>query len=263
MRTILLLVAAAGVLARVHHHKPQGKAAPPIPNFPVDWTANEEDYMVVYQGQYTVSNGMYCCGDASCEVQTQYQSGMDYFDYTHNRTRFDDPVNGDIVSLFAPVYKEMAVDSTNTCTAYCPIQDDLYPYSIDANSTYMGQKVINGQSYDDWQYVDKEFGIIFETDNVFVNPSSQLPYQEVDNLTPFGQAIGQSISTYHTFTPGTPDPSHFAIKGVDNCPLDQNCGNSQRQFVRRRWNMWKTWMAAYQQNNLEKAEQISRRLQRH
>jgi len=254
MRSLFLLCAVACVLARLR--------APPLPNFPLDWTANEEDFMVVYQGDYTMSNGAYCCGDTSCEVQTQYQSGMNYFDYTHNRTRFDDPVNGDIVSLFYPVYKEMLVDNTNTCQAYCPIEEDLDPYSLDTNSTYQGQKSINGKMYDDWQYKDLEFGIVFETSDVYVDPSSQLPYQEVDVLTPFGQNLGMETSTYHTFTPGTPDPSHFAVKNVDSCPESSNCGDSARQAARRRWGMWKTWMRYYQQNAADTAELLVRKMAR-
>jgi hypothetical protein len=227
-------------------------ASPPVPNLPLDWTANEEDFMVVYQGQYSISNGLYCCGDTSCEVQTQYQSGMNYFDFTHNRTRFDDPVNGDFVTLFNPVYKEMLVVN-NACQEYCPIDEDLDPYSIDPTATYNGQKTINGHVCNDWQYKDKEFGIVFEIDDTFVDQTTNLPVMEVDQLTPFGQPIGEETSTYHTFTPGTPDPSHFAISGVDSCPQSQNCGNSQRQFLRRRWGLWKTWAKWYQENNLAKA----------
>jgi len=89
-----------------------------------------------------------------------------------------------------------------------------------------------------------------------------LPYQEVDNLTPFGEAIGMETSTYGTFTPGTPDPSHFAVKNVDNCPMDQNCGNSQRMFVRRRWKLRNTWLQAYQAKNIERSEALARRLGR-
>jgi len=228
------------------------KAAPPV--FPLDWTANEEDYMVIYQGQYVPLNGMYCCGDTSCEVQTQYQSGMDYFDFTHNRTRFDDPVQGSLVSLFNPIYKEMAVDpTTNTCTSYCPLQEDLYPYEIEVNATDMGTKVINGQTCVDWQYKQIAFGVVvMEIDDVFVDETSNLPVQEVDQLTPFGTPIGTSTSTYHTFVPGTPDPSHFAIQGIDSCPLDQNCGNDARQFVRLRWKLFKTWLHWHQKNNLAK-----------
>jgi len=220
--------------------------------FPLDWTAQEEDFAVVYQGEYTHTGDMYCCGDDSCEVQTQYASGQDYFDYTHNRTRFDDPVNGDIVSLFAPVYKEMLVDATNTCTSFCPIEDDLEPYGIDPNATYMGQKVIDNKTLDDWQFEDKEFGIVFETSNVFVDPSSQLPYKEIDDLTPFGQAIGEEDETFHTFVPGTPDPAKFAVKNVENCPEDPNCGQSFRQFVRQKWRLRRTWMRYFQADNLAK-----------
>jgi len=247
MRVLLLVAALAMAYA----------ATPPIPNIPLDWTANEEDFMVVYQGEYSIANGMYCCGDDSCEVQTQYDSGMNYFDYTHNRTRFDDPVNGDIVSLFAPQYKEMLVVN-NTCQEYCPIQEDLDPYSIDPTATYQGQKTINGVTCDDWQYKDKEFGIVFEIDDTFVDTKSQLPVYESDQLTPFGQPIGQETSTYHTFVPGTPDPSHFAISGVDSCQMSANCGNAHRQFVRRRWNLWKTWAHWYQENNLAKARARAR-----
>jgi len=223
------------------------------PSFPIDWTANEEDYMVVYQGQYVQQNGMYCCGDTSCEVQTEFQSGMDYFDASHNRTRFDDPVQGSIVSLFYPVYKEMAVDATNTCQEYCPIEDDLEPYSIEANATDMGQKVVNGHTCEDWQYKEVIFGtVVMEIDDVFVDTTSNLPVQEVDQLTPFGQPMGVSTSTFHTFVPGTPDPSHFAVKGIDSCPESQNCGNNARQFVRRRWKLWNTWLKWHQANNLAK-----------
>jgi len=44
--------------------------------------------------------------------------------------------------------------------------------------------------------------------------------------------------------------------------MDQNCGNSQRQFVRRRWKLRNTWIAAYQAANIEKSEAMARRLAR-
>jgi len=245
----LLLFVAVASAARVK----------PVPQFPLDWTANEEDFAVVYQGQYVQQGDLYCCGDDSCEVQTEYSAGMDYFDYTHNRTRFDDPVNGNIVSLFNPVYKEMLVDASNTCQSFCPIEDDLEPYGIDPNATYMGQKVIDNKTLDDWQYEDKEFGIVFEIDNVYVDPTSELPYTEIDQLTPFGQAIGEESEVFHTFVPGTPDPSHFAVKNVDGCPMDPNCGQSFRQGVRRRWGLRLTWMKYHQANNMAKLKAARKR----
>jgi len=240
-RLVTVAVAVLAVVAKVL------AATPTPPVFPDDWTANEEDFAVVYQGDYVQQNNLYCCGDTSCEVQTEYQSGMDYFDYTHNRTRFDDPVQGSIVSLFYPIYKEMAVDGTNTCTSYCPLDEDLYPYQVETNSTNQGTKVVNGHTCTDWQYKQIAFGVVvMEIDDVFVDQTSNLPVQEVDQLTPFGEPIGTSTSTYHTFVPGTPDPSHFAIKGIDSCPQDPNCGQDYRQFVRRRWKLWKTWLQHYQ-----------------
>jgi hypothetical protein len=247
MRALIALTIVVGALA----------ATPPIPTLPLDWTANEEDFMVVYQGDYTVSGGLYCCGDTSCEVQTQYQSGMNYFDFSHNRTRFDDPVNGDFVTLFNPIYKEMLVVN-NACQEYCPVEDDLEPYSIDPTSTYQGQKSVNGHTCNDWQYKDKEFGIVFEIDDTLVDATTALPVMELDQLTPFGQAIGEETSTYHSFVPGTPDPSHFQISGVDNCQMSQNCGNSKRQFLRRRWGMHKTWAKYYTEANLAKAKARAR-----
>jgi len=226
----------------------------PIPVFPNAWTATEEDFMVVYQGSYQIINNNYCCGDDSCEVQTEYQSGTDYFDYPNNRTRFDDPVNGMIVSLFAPTYKEMLVDANNNCQAFCPIEDDLYPYQIDPNATYAGQKVIDGKTLDDWNFEDKEFGIVFEIEDIYVDPNSGLPYKEMDQLTPFGQAIGESESTYHTFTAGEPDPKKFAVNGIANCPEDPNCGDSFRQFTRRRWGLRRTWMRHFQAQSLAKVK---------
>jgi len=255
MKAVLILLSVVGVaMARVR--------APPIPNFPVDWTASEEDFLVQYQGEYDVVNGAYCCGKENCQVETQYQSGTDYFDCSHNRTRFDDPNNGDFVTLFAPTYKEMEVDpKTNKCVAYCPIDEDIFPYSVEVNSTYQGQKSINGKLYDDWQYKDVEFGtIVFETSDVYVDPKSQLPYEEIDVLTPFGIPLGLETTTFNTFTPGTPDPSHFAITGVDTCPEAQNCGSDMRQFVRRRWGMWKTWAKYYNINKQQKTDMLIQRL---
>jgi len=243
MKAICLLLLSITVAYAIVHHKP--RHAKPVPVFPLDWTATEEDFAVVYQGQYVQQGNLYCCGDDSCEVQTEYQSGMDYFDFTHNRTRFDDPMNGNIVSFFAPMYKEMLVDSTNKCTSFCPIEEDLESYQIDPNATYMGQKVIDNKTLDNWQWQDKEFGIVFETDNVYVDPQTELPYTEIDQLTPFGLAIGDEEETFHTFVPGTPDPSHFAIHGIDGCPMDPNCGQSVRQRARRRWGLNKTWLKYY------------------
>jgi len=255
MRCLLLVLAlyGAAVLAT--------EATPPYPIFPNDWTANEEDFAVVYQGQYSQQGNMYCCGDDNCEVQTEYQSGMNYFDYTHNRTRFSDPQQGTIVSLFYPIYKEMAVDNNLNCQSYCPIEEDLFPYALDDNSTFQGTKVVNGHTCNDWQGIQYLVGhsIVMEIDDVFVDTTTNLPVQEVDQLTPLGTPVGTETSTYHTFVPGTPSASLFAVKGIANCPEDQNCGQSFRQFVRRRWNLHETYLKYYQQERMRKSALLSKR----
>jgi hypothetical protein len=228
-------------------------ADPPMPNFPLDWTSQEQDLALMYQGSYTQNGDNYCCAEDNCEVQTQYQSGHNYFDFTHNRTRFDDPVQGSIVSLFAPLYMEMAVDGNNKCTSYCPIEDDLEAYGVPDNSTYNGTAVVNGITCDDWQYKETLFGVVvMEIDEFFVDQTTQLPLQEIDVLTPFGEQIGDMTTTYLQFIPGTPDAKLFAVTGIKDCPQDNNCGQDYRQFVRLRNGAHKTWLKHHQLNKMAK-----------
>jgi len=42
----------------------------------------------VYQKPFLISG----CLGSNCEVQTQYQKGIEYFSYITNQTRFDDDV---------------------------------------------------------------------------------------------------------------------------------------------------------------------------
>jgi hypothetical protein len=226
-----------------------------VPVFPTDWTSIETDFAVIYQGDYTVSNGMYCCGDTNCNVQTEYQSGHNYFDYTNKRTRFDDPVQGSIVSLYS-IGKEMEVDGNNVCQAYCPIDDELDPYSIPSNATDQGSTIINDTTVEDWQYKELFLGIIvMETDDFYVDQSQSpaIPVQEVDQLTPFGEKIGEFTSNYLSFIAGTPDPSHFDIKGISNCPQAQNCDDNKRQLHRLRYKNKRAWLKSYQNLKLKKA----------
>jgi len=248
---VVAVLCAGAVLA--------AQSAPPV--WPNDWTSIEEDFALMYQGSYSVIDGdNYCCSDDNCEVQTQWQSGHNYFDFTNQRTRFDDPVQGSIVTLFKPKYMEMAVDANNTCTSYCPVQDDLEPYSVNVNSTDMGSKVVDNRTTEDWQWKDIEFGVlVFETDDIYVDQTVNppVPVYEEDQLTPFGEAIGYETSNYLSFIYGTPDPSHFAIKGVDTCPQDSQCGQSFRQFARRRNGAKKTWLAAYTAQRAERAARMA------
>jgi len=251
LRFVATIVLLAGVvLAGRHGHK-----ASSAPVLPTDWTSVETDFAVIYQGEYVMVQNMYCCGDSNCEIQTEYQSGHNYFDYTNQRTRFDDPVQGSIVSLFDPIYKEMMVDANNNCLEFCPIEEELLPYAIPDNSTDQGSTIVNNKTVEDWQSKVVILGIIvMEIDDFYIDQSQNpaIPVQEVDQLTPFGQKIGQMTSNYLSFVPGTPDPSKFDIKGVDNCPMSQNCGQSRRQMHRLRNKNRLTWLKYYQENLLAK-----------
>jgi len=226
-----------------------------VPVLPTDWTSVEADFAVIYQGPYVVVNDMYCCGNTNCEIQTEYQSGHNYFDYTNQRARFDDPVQGSIVSLFNPVYKEMIVDGNNVCQEFCPIQDEMTPYAVPTNSTDQGPTIVNNRTVEDWQSKVVVLGIIvMEVDDFYIDQTQQppVPVQEVDLLTPFGQTIGQMTSNFLQFTPGTPDPSKFDIKGIDNCPMSNNCQQSRRQVHRLRYKNRLTWLKYYQEAQLAK-----------
>jgi hypothetical protein len=255
MRVVALVLLLAGVVLGSGHH--EHKHALKVPVFPTDWTSIEQDFAVVYQGQYVQTGGMYCCGDANCEIQTEYQSGHNYFDFTNQRTRFDDPVQGSIVSLFKPVYKEMAVDANNVCQAFCPIEDDLEPYGIPVNATDQGPTIVNNKTVEDWQSKVVILGVIvMEIDDFYVDQSKSpaIPIQEIDQLTPFGEKIGEFTSNYLSFVPGTPDPSHFDIKGVDNCPMSQNCDEQRRQMHRLRYKNRLTWLKSHQNLKMKKGK---------
>jgi len=212
--------------------------APPV--LPLNYLSVEEDFIVLYQGDYTMQGTSYCCSDQSnCEIQTQYQSGNNYFDYTHNRTRFDDPVQGSIVSLFYPLYMEMAVDSNNNCQEYCPIQGDLTPYQIATNAKDLGPTKVNGVNVENWQFNDTIAGfIVMEINDFFVDQTlwnNPVMVAEVDQITPFGEpAIGTVTTNYQSYVAGTPNPALFNVQGISKCPMSANCGNIQRQMHRLR-----------------------------
>jgi len=235
--------------------------APPV--FPLDWTSVEQDFLIVYQGTYVQQGDLYCCGDDNCEIQTEYMSGHNYFDYSHNRTRFDDPVQGSIVNFFYPQYKEMAVDGTNTCTSYCPLDYDLTPYAIDPNATDIGPSKVGNVTAEQWQWKETIFGIfVVQINNIYVS-SAGLPILEVDELTPFGQNLGEETTTYLSFAAGTPDPSHFDIKNVDSCPLDPNCDDDLRQHVRLRSHSPKAVLRHFQDKQNKNQRSVRPPLPRH
>jgi hypothetical protein len=237
--------------------------AGPQPQFPNDWSANEVDELIVYQGDFTQSGDNYCCSDQSnCQIQTEYQNGMSYMDYTHNRTRFDDSVaQQTIISDFA-IQREMLVDpSSMVCQEYCPMEGDiLTPGFLDPNATDMGSVQVQGKTYEKWQWSDTIFAkIVMDTVTVLVDQSQNpaIPYNQVEVLTPFGgPAIGQEASTWTNFKPGTPAASLFAVKNVASCQMSPNCGNGARQLHRLRIRALHTWTKWHQINNQKKFKKL-------
>jgi len=240
MKAVLILALVVSVIAG------------PQPKFPNDWTANEELDLIVFQGDYKISGEDWCCNRASnCQVQTEYEKGVHYFDYSHNRTRFDDSVSGQVVVNDYKIQKSMLVVN-QACKEYCPMQGErLEPGFLDKNATDLGKVVIKGQTLEKWQWKETIFGIIvMETDTVYVDQSTDpaVPVMEHDDLTPFGQHIGGVDQTWANFKPGTPDPSLFIVNNVDHCPMSQNCGNQKFQMRRLAERQVKTWAHYYQLN---------------
>jgi len=221
------------------------------PTFPNDWTATQEDALIVYQGDYTTSDNNYCCSTASnCQIQTEYEKGTHYYAYSLNKTRFDDSISGQVIVTDWALGKEMLVEgSPMTCKEYCPTEGYLEPGFLDPNATDLGTVKVDDKTLEKWQWKETIAGIIvMEICTVLVDQSSKpaLPYSETDELTPFGQPIGTMNTKWTDFTAGTPDPSNFDVQGVSGCPMSQNCGNSARQMARLRYKDFNTW-AKYKQ----------------
>jgi hypothetical protein len=104
-----------------------------MPTFPSDWSALETAHLVINQGGKQDASGNICCAHAvigQCQVQTEYQTGQKYFDFSNNRTRFEDAVSGEIIVNDYKKKMEMEVVHNATlgydvCQDYCPLEDDL------------------------------------------------------------------------------------------------------------------------------------------
>jgi len=239
-----VLVATALLLCAIVAH-----AATP-PTFSDDFTTYEEDLLLQYQGNYAVNGNNICCplDSPACQVEVQSQSGINSYDYTHNRTRWDDDSGQIIVNLF-DVQKECLIVAQAgggyVCQEYCPLEGEtLDPFGLGDNSTYMGTKIVGNITADDWQWKEYILGkIVMQISDMYVNDNVNppVPLQEVDQLTPFGQPIGSMTSTWSKWTPGTPDASLFNITGVDNCPMSSSCNDDARQLRRLAMKHFATW----------------------
>lgn len=217
-----------------------------LPTFPNDWSAHETAHLVINQGGAEDSQGNLCCAHAKigqCQVQTEYQSGQKYFDYSNKRTRFEDEVSGEIIVNDYTNGKEMAVVHNATlgydvCTSYCPLQDELDPFAIDpdAKDEGAGTDPITGKAGEHYHWADVILKIIQMSHTEFyadISGDSALPLSQSEHITPFGGAeIGSSNNTWGNFTAGKQPAEKFDIHGVDECPQDPNCGQQTKQLRR-------------------------------
>lgn len=204
--------------------------------FANDWTGVTAQHIVVNQGGVTNPDGSVTCPAqaAQCKVQTGFQGAKQYVSVTQQMQKIAAPDNSGIV-VDIKAGKEYQVDSTNTCTGYCPLPKDngpIEPLGLFPNSTYSdatGNQWCNGKTpCSAWtSYQRPMFNVTFETDTFYVSGNTPLAIYE--SLTPFGMPMGFQSTQFMTYSPGAIDPSVFAVKGVDNtstCALLQcNSGN--------------------------------------
>jgi len=245
MKAVALILALCVVAA----------AAGPQPSFPLDWSSEEEATLVISQGPVAKVGHLLCCADtADCQIQIQHRAGNHYYDYSHNRTRWEDESGQVIVNNYA-IQKEMLVVG-QTCKEYCPMQGDrLRPGFIDRNATDKGPHTMpDGTKANWWQWKEVIFAVIvMETSNLYVdqrNMSNAVPLQEQDSITPFGQHLGDMTQTWKNFQAGIPDPSKFIVNGIDTCPMSQNCQQESLQMNRLSHGMMNTWLKYHQEANL-------------
>lgn len=212
-----------------------------------DWSAQETSAMLINQGGQPNKAGDAICCDSSygaqCQIQQQYSSGMRYYDYTNNRTRMEDPINGiEVVDYNS--HKDMLVVHNGThdvCQKYCPIDprdtmDAGRDIFLDTNATDMGSTTYEKHTAEHWQWKETILKVITMSTTDFyadISGSSVLPLGEVQTLTPFGgAAIGQSTASWTVFKAGAQPASKFDIQGMDTCPQDPQCGQNSRQLQR-------------------------------
>tara|TARA_B100000795_G_scaffold85215_1_gene61913 strand:- start:692 stop:2221 length:1530 start_codon:yes stop_codon:yes gene_type:complete len=212
-----------------------------------DWSATETSAMLINQGGQPNADGSAICCDSSyssqCQIQQQYSSGTKYYDFTNNRTRLEDPINGiNVVDYVA--HKDMLVVHNGThdvCQKYCPIDprdtmDAGRDIFLDSNATDLGKGTYENKTAEHWQWKETILKVItMQTTDFYadISGSTVLPLGEVSTLTPFGgPPMGQQTASWTNFKAGPQPASKFDIQGMDTCPQDPQCGQNSRQLQR-------------------------------
>jgi hypothetical protein len=223
-----------------------------------DWSSETTSSMLINQGgQPNADKTAICCSSSysgQCAVQSQYASGMQYTDYTNQRARSEDPVNGIVVALYSKdgktPGKNMLVEQNGThevCVKYCPLDPGETlgrgkSAWMDPNATDMGKVKFEGHDAIKYQWNDTIFGKITMQINDFYATPDDVPIAEISELTPFGgPAIGNFHNTWSKFKAGPQPKDKFDIHGVDTCPQDPQCEQPGKQLQRLRMRQFLTF----------------------
>jgi hypothetical protein len=214
----------------------RGKIAA-LPTFPSDYKATESDFLIVPQGDYSSfesSGGMeYWClaQNSNGKIQTEFQAGPSYVSYSTNQTRFGGSLGQTAVVTDYNLMKQFAVDATNACTAYCPLNSNgMFPLAIDPSAKDLGTATLNGKKYEHFRWSDKILRVVvMDTVDVYADltdPSKPVPYLWQESITPFNQYLASANTTYTDFVGGAQPAALFAVTGISSCPKSSNCGSS-------------------------------------
>jgi hypothetical protein len=218
---------------------PVNGVIPPVPTLPTDWTAYCTSELLQNFGNFVANDGALCCQrQTNCAVQYQFGAGMEYYDYTNNRTRIEQEAGMYMLSLYNES-TDFLVNKDGTCSSQCPMdsQDTQQPdFFTGTNMSYNGQLPFNGKMYDTWTWVEETIiGPIMTVLAYFdTSVTPYIPIEQIGKLNPNIQE-GVITTTTEGLKWGTPDPSFFVCKGCDNtCPTGQCQNNVNSPFARLR-----------------------------
>ncbi len=127
--------------------------------------------------------------------------------------------------------------------------------------TDMGQGTVcleSGGCYtaEQWVATDSVFNVTMETDQLYVvgTDASPAPLIDVDTLTPFGEYVGQSNTTYLKYAGGPQASSWFNVSGLSSCQRSSNCNSNVRQLHRLATGKKNLWLQSHLAAKLEAAQ---------
>lgn len=236
------------------------------PQFAQEFSAFIVSDLVQNQGTYELPNGDLCCADGSmdCQVQIQSQGGMVYNSLSRNATTQvfgADYTPYAIVTLFN-LNKEIAVDANFNCQSFCPNgREVLTPFGVDGYTDAGAGSVCTESNgcFNGEQWIDTTtfLNITMETDSFWVNQTSMtnaIPIIDIDTLTPFGEYVGQSNTTYTQWTPGPQPASMFTVNGLTGCQKSTQCGSNVRQLHRLATGKKNLWLQSHLATKVAKAQ---------